>query len=222
MYLVLRPPWAGGGSAPPVDGGVAVAPKPDGGKPVRGKHPRGGGMRGQQAAPGTPNGGDIQPITDNGPSDEPDPFAADGRGVPTGGAAGGDGPPAAPVIHVGGGDLAMEVRGDAIALPPRTVDASSGRESRSLEQGEIEAGTSGQGGAIKQCVERAAANTDLRGTVTVQVLVDGSGRVTKVRVQAAKYLMDHGGYDCARRAASAMRFAAVGGFTIVTLPVTLN
>lgn len=222
MYLVLRPPWAGGGTAAPADGGVAVAPHLDAGKPGKGKRPRGGGgVRAPRGgAGGAPNGGDVQAIEDN-PSDEPDPFAADGRD-PSAGASGPAAPPAAPVIAVSAADRVLEWRGDAVALPRATIDASSAAESRALEPGEVEQTTSSQGGTVKACVERAAANSDLRGTVTVQMLVDGSGRVTKVRVQAARYLVDHGVYDCARRAATAMHFPAVGGATIVTLPVTLS
>ncbi|HEX7994239.1 MAG TPA: hypothetical protein VF506_09975, partial [Streptosporangiaceae bacterium] len=59
-------------------------------------------------------------------------------------------------------------------------------------------------------------------TITVKLLVDGRGRVTRSRIQAPHYLFEHGLLGCTQRALGRMHFPATGGATIVTLPVNLG
>ena len=81
--------------------------------------------------------------------------------------------------------------------PPQTIDVGGAADTaRGLEDGEIEQSTIiGQRcpaacRPLLSCTARL--NTDLRATITVKMLVDGSGHVTKSRVQAPHYLQDNG------------------------------
>lgn len=119
-------------------------------------------------------------------------------------------------------DRALEWRGDDVTLPPTKIDLAGGGEARALDDGEINSTISAQSGAVRDCIVQGATNTDLRATITVKLLVDGSGRVTKSKLQAPHYLFEHGLQGCAQRAIGRMKFPAVGGTTLVTLPVTLG
>ncbi|HEY4240722.1 MAG TPA: AgmX/PglI C-terminal domain-containing protein [Kofleriaceae bacterium] len=133
----------------------------------------------------------------------------------------GDDQAPAPVLTAA--DHELEWRGDTVALPPQTIDlANGGAESRSLDDGEIANVLDRQSQAIQDCVVKGATDTDLRGTITVKLLVDGTGKVTKSRVQAPHYLLSHGLYECTQRALGHVRFPATGAPTVVTLPVTLS
>lgn len=119
-------------------------------------------------------------------------------------------------------DRALEWRGDDVALPAQTIDMAGGGEARGLDDGEINSVITGQAGGVKDCVVQGATNTDLRATITVKLLVDGHGKVTRSRVQAPRYLLEHGLLSCAQRAIGRLRFPATGGATVVTLPVHLG
>lgn len=120
-------------------------------------------------------------------------------------------------------DRALEWRGEDVALPPRNIDlAGGGGEARSLDDGEINQTIRGQGGGVRDCVIQGATNTDLSATITLKLLVDGQGRVTRSRIQAPRYLFEHGLLGCVQRAVGRMRFPATGGATIVTLPINLG
>jgi hypothetical protein len=121
---------------------------------------------------------------------------------------------------LGAADRALEWRGDEVALPAQTLDmAGGGGEARPLDDGEIGATINSQAGGVKDCVVQGAMGTDLRATITVKLLVDGRGRVTRSRIQAPHYLFEHGLLGCAQRALARMHFPATGGATLVTLPV---
>jgi hypothetical protein len=124
---------------------------------------------------------------------------------------------------LGPADRALEWRGDEVALPAQTIDmAGGGAEARPLDDGEIGATINSQAGGVKDCVVQGATGTDLRATITVKLLVDGRGRVTRSRIQAPHYLFEHGLLGCAQRALGRMHFPATGGATQVTLPVNLG
>ena len=123
---------------------------------------------------------------------------------------------------LGAADRALEWRGDDVALPARTVDMAGGGEARGLDDGEINSVIGSQAGGVKDCVVQGATNTDLRATITVKLLVDGRGKVTRSRIQAPRYLLEHGLLACTQRAVGRMHFPATGGATIVTLPVNLG
>jgi hypothetical protein len=69
---------------------------------------------------------------------------------------------------------------------------------------------------------QGATNTDLRATITVKLVVDRGGRVTRSRVQAPHYLFEHGLLGCTQRALGRMHFPATGAATLVTLPINLG
>lgn len=120
-------------------------------------------------------------------------------------------------------DRALEWRGDDVALPAQTIDmANGGGEARPLDDGEINGTLGSQAGGVKDCVVQGATGTDLRATITVKLVVDGRGRVTKSRVQAPRYMFEHGLLGCTQRALGRMHFPATGGATLVTLPVNLG
>lgn len=119
-------------------------------------------------------------------------------------------------------DRALEWRGDEVALPAQTIDMAGGREARPLDDGEINATINSQAGAVKDCVVQGATGTDLRATITVKLVVDGHGKVTRSRVQAPRYLLEHGLHACTQRAVARLHFPATGAATLVTLPVTLE
>lgn len=119
-------------------------------------------------------------------------------------------------------DRALEWRGDDVALPPQNIDLTAGGEARSLDDAEINATIHSQAGGVKDCVVQGATNTDLHATITVKLLVDGKGRVSRSRVHAPRYLLEHGLLGCAQRALGRMHFPETGGATLVTLPVNLG
>ncbi len=128
-------------------------------------------------------------------------------------------PPPPPLTEA---DRRLEWRGDDVTLPPTKINVGGGGEVRPLEDGEINGTISSQAGGVRDCVVQGATNTDLRATITVKMIVDGSGRVTRSKLQAPRYLFEHGLLGCVQRALGKMKFPAVGGNTSVTLPVSLG
>jgi hypothetical protein len=133
-----------------------------------------------------------------------------------------DEPEAPRLAALGPADRALEGRGDEVALPARTVDMAGGGEARGLADGEIKRVLDSDGGGIKDCVVQGATNTDLHATITVELLVDGHGKITRSRIEAPRYLLEHGLLACTRRALGRMHFPATGGATIVTFPIKLG
>ncbi len=183
MYLVLRPPWAGG-TATPRDAGVVASAPTDGGtaKPKK-KRRRPAGAQGQ---PGPDEYDETEPVV------------------------------------LTDADRRLEWRGDDVALPPAKIDMGGGGEARPLEDGEINTVISNQTGGIRDCVAQGATGTDLRATITIKLVVDGNGRVTRSKIQAPRYLFEHGLLACAQRAARGLRFSSTGAPTLVTFPVNLG
>ena len=120
-------------------------------------------------------------------------------------------------------DRALEWRGDDVRLPPRNIDMAGGAaEPRSLDDSEISQTITGQAGGVRDCVVQGATGTDLSATITVQMLVDGRGRVTRSRIQAPHYLFEHGLLGCTQRALGRIHFPATGAASLVSLPVNLG
>lgn len=143
------------------------------------------------------------------------------RTANAGGEAGDPSPEEIAPLPLTAADRALEWRGDEVALPTQQIDMAGG-DARSLDDGEIREAISGQAGGVRDCVVQGASGTDLRATITVKLLVDGRGRVTRSRVQAPHYLFEHGLLGCAQRAARGIKFPATGGATVVTIPVNLG
>jgi hypothetical protein len=195
MYLALRPPWASDGTAPSDAGVVASAPS-DGGVGKKKKRRPGGG------------GGVHRP----GPGGEDEDWLNSGGGEETE-------PPR--LVQLSAADRGLEWRGDDTTPPKQTIDMN-GAESRSLDNGEIQSTISSQSGGVQSCVVKAAGNTDLSGTITVKMVVDGNGRVTRSRVQAPRYMFSQGLLACVQGGLRSWKFPATGAPTLVTLPVNLT
>lgn len=119
---------------------------------------------------------------------------------------------------LGAADLAMTWRGGALSLPDRSIDLGADDGGRPLENGEINQVLERSSDPILSCIRDALAGAELRGEARLQLLVDESGAVTRVRVGAPRWLMEHGFADCATAGARRMRFPATGAPTIVDAP----
>ena len=197
MYLALRPPWAGQGTAPS-NGSAVVAEAPgDAGVPKKKKK---GARR--------PGGGRIP-----GPGGEDEDWASSGGGDETE-------PPK--LVQLSASDRAMEWRGDDTTPPKQKLDMGNGAESRALDNGEVQDGLSSISGGVQNCVMTAATNTDLSGTITVKMVVEGTGKVSRSRVQAPHYMFGQGLLACVKGQLGRWSFPATGMPTLVTLPVTFH
>jgi len=119
-------------------------------------------------------------------------------------------------------DRRLEWKGDDVTLPATKLDMSGGSEQRKLDDNEINNTIGSQAGGVRDCVIQGATNTDLRATITVKLVVDGSGKVSKSKLQAPHYLFEKGLLNCVQRALGKMKFPATGAPTLVTLPVNLG
>ncbi len=192
MYLALRPPWVSEVTAPSDAGVVASAPSDGGVKKKKRRRPRGGHRQ---------PGGDDEDWLSSGGGEETEPPR---------------------LVELGARDRALEWRGDDTSPPKHAIDMSSESEARALDNGEIRSTIASQSGGVQSCVVKAAANTDLSGTITVKMVVEGSGRVSRSRVQAPHYLFSQGLLGCVQGALRSWHFPATGAPTLVTLPVTLS
>jgi hypothetical protein len=202
MYLGLRPPW-GGHDAAPGDAAVVASGPGDAGvgkqkpKRVHRQRPKGGGGGG---------GGGVT----GGDSDD-QAWANQGDSVEETGQ---------PPVQLSAADRAMEWRGDDVSPPARTMDMSN--NARPLEQNEIQATIDGQAGAAKQCVTQSVPNAVLQATITVKMVVDAQGRVTRSKLQAPHVLFTRGLMECIKPALARMKFPATGMPTLVTMPINLT
>mgnify|MGYP001560682414 FL=1 len=119
-------------------------------------------------------------------------------------------------------DRAMTWKGDAVSLPPRTIDMASGDEGRPLDSSEINATLQEGGGRIVSCISKSQAGALLEANLSVKMLVGADGRVSASRVHAPAWLFDHGLLACAQRAARALRFPATGAATVVDAPFEIS
>jgi len=142
-----------------------------------------------------------------------------------GGATGNTGAPSIdepPPMMLSPADLAMKWKGDVVERPAAAVDMSAEGESRSLSAGEIQAAIDAGGEGLQRCVIDAVGTAPFSGEVTVVMLVDGGGRVDKVRVRAPAFMQEKNLLGCVRGATRSMRYAAVGGWTVVTIPFPIE
>lgn len=198
MYLALRPPWGHGASVPLDAGIVAVAPADAGVAKPKKKHGGGGHRR--------PSGtdGDDQAWQDS-----------------QGGGTSDDAPPQ--LVQLTAADRQKETRGDDVTPGPQHLDMANGTDGRKLEDSEITSTISSQSGAAQQCVMAAATNTNLAGTITVKLVVDGTGHVTRSKViDGYHYMFEHGLLACMQVAVKKMKFPATGAPTLVTMPINFN
>jgi hypothetical protein len=126
------------------------------------------------------------------------------------------------LVTLSAADRALEWRGDDTTRPAQKIDMNGGAETRSLDDNEIRSTIASQSGPVQTCVVQAATNTNLSGTVTVKMVVDGSGRVIKSKLQAPHYMLEHGLLGCVQGALGHMHFPSTGQATLVTLPVNFT
>ncbi len=146
--------------------------------------------------------------------DRPTKRRSGGRRSRRDGAGADDAP--APVVPASG--RAMTWRGPTISLPERDLDLGSDDSSRPLGDSEIDGVLQRSSDSVLDCIREALAGASLEGEVKLQMLVTGDGEVSRVRVGAARWLVDHGLVDCASAAARRMRFPATGSPTLVDAP----
>ena len=128
-----------------------------------------------------------------------------------------------PIVELTAADRKLVWRGPRIALDDREMDFGAGGDGgRALDQGEIDAGIATRSDAIVDCIAEARGYAELSATITLEALVEGTGRVSRSRVRAHQYLMDNGLAKCIQREAKAMRFAATGAQTVVSVPFNLR
>jgi hypothetical protein len=194
MYLVLRPPWGGGDTLAPSDAAVAMAPVDAGATKTKPKkRPRTGGTGNRRTNPG---------------SDFSDTEDTDEQSGPA-------------RIQLSASDRLLEWRGESTSIS-RKIDINAPGDARPLEDGEINATVGSQTGGVRACVEQGAAGTDLRATITIKVVVEGNGKVSRSQLQAPRYLFEKGLLGCAQRALGQIKFPATGAPTLVTFPVNLG
>lgn len=130
--------------------------------------------------------------------------------------------PGPPPVVLTAADRALEWRGEDTPTPSQSIDMANGNEARRLEDAEITSTFASQGAPVKACVVQSATNTDLRATITLKLIVDGSGKVTRSRVQAPHYLFERGLEACVQRALGRLKFPSTGAPTLVTMPINLG
>ncbi len=82
---------------------------------------------------------------------------------------------------------------------------------------------SGQTGGVRLCVVQKATGTNMSSTtITVKMVVEGTGKVSRSQLQAPHYLFEKGLLGCAQRALGQMKFPASGAPTLVTFPINLT
>ncbi len=194
MYLALRPPWGGAAAPAPVDAGVVATAPGDAGSTTKPKKKK-RRPAGTVSAPGTPG-----TVGEEEYYEETEPT----------------------VVPLTDADRRLESRGDDTKLPATKIDMGGGGEARPLDDNEIHSVISNQAGGVRDCVIQGATGTDLRATITVQLVVDGAGKVIKSRIQAPHYLFEKGLQGCIQRAAGRMKFPSTGAATLVTLPINLG
>lgn len=119
-------------------------------------------------------------------------------------------------------DRALVWRGPKITPPARNLDFGSGGGGRPLNRSEINQGIHTRSDEVVACIDRARGRAPLSSTITLKLLVDGHGHVTRVRMRAPTYLFAHGLWQCGRAAAKRMSFPATGAPTPVTVPFDLR
>ncbi|RMH42583.1 MAG: hypothetical protein D6689_07800 [Deltaproteobacteria bacterium] len=128
----------------------------------------------------------------------------------------------AAAVELSARDRQLVWRGPSIELAPRAVDFAAEGGGRSLSPAEIDAGIAALADAITACIEDARGDADLTATIDLELLVEGDGRVSRVRVRAPRYLADRGLRGCIARATAGRPFAATGAQTIVSVPFHLR
>ncbi len=119
-------------------------------------------------------------------------------------------------------DRKLVWRGGPVRLPSQSVDFAADEGARSLSSSEINGVIRRRSGGVLDCIKKSRGAAQLSSSVTLKMLVDGTGAVKKVAVRGPAYLFAHGFSSCARAAARRMRYPGHGKYTVVTAPYTLE
>ena len=170
---------------------------------------------------------DVAAMSDAGVADaaeqEPRSKRKRGRGRRASAGAGAETDPAGDDIPaLPAADRALVWKGDPVALPARQIDMAGDGDARALDSGEINAVIRSQSEPMIACIAGARGHAELDARITVEMLVNGDGQVTRMRVRAPAYLFARGFHACARTAAQRLRFPATGAPTVVTAPYDLH
>lgn len=123
------------------------------------------------------------------------------------------------VPSVSASDLAQGSEGDVLKPRARTVDlGAGGADTRNLTQAEIDGAVRARADAITRCIVDARGAAEVRGRVVIGVVVGPDGSPTAARVEAPRWLLEHGLGRCVRPTLLGLRFPAAGKDTVVTVP----
>lgn len=131
-------------------------------------------------------------------------------------------PPPTSDVQLTAADLRSTSEGDPLRASALELDMSAATEPRDLGQDEIDSAFARRSDALIRCITDARAGAPVTGRVVVGVVVDGSGRVGKTRVEAPSWLIRHGLYACARGVLLGLRFPAAGKENVITVPFDLS
>ena len=126
------------------------------------------------------------------------------------------------IPELGASDLAQGSDGDALKPRARTMDMGSAEDVRNLSQAEIDGAIRARADGITKCIVEARGAAEVRGRVVVGLVVGPEGTPAATRVEAPRWLLEHGLYRCARPVMLSMRFPAAGKDTVVTVPFDVD
>jgi hypothetical protein len=128
---------------------------------------------------------------------------------------------APPEIQLKPGDEKMVAQGDALGRAEH-LDLSQ-PDAKELPQEEIDRVIRAADGSIVRCISEAVGDAPLEnGRVEVGLRVEKSGSVSRVKVEAPQLMQRNGLTRCIRGVATALRFPASGGASVVTYPFELK
>jgi hypothetical protein len=132
-------------------------------------------------------------------------------------------PGAQPEQQLKPGDEKMVTQGDALGRTQHIDLTQAGDDGHELSQEDIDHTMHGGEPAILRCITDALGDAPLEGgKVMVGLRVEGSGQVSKVRVEAPQILQRNGLYRCIHGVTSGLRFPSSGGASVVTYPFELK
>lgn len=126
------------------------------------------------------------------------------------------------IPELGASDLAQGSEGDSLKPRARNVNMASGDDVRDLSQGEIDGAIRARADGITRCIVEARGAAEVKGRVVVGVVVGPEGTPVAARIEAPRWLLEHGLYRCARPVMLSMRFPAAGKDTVVTVPFDVD
>lgn len=122
------------------------------------------------------------------------------------------------VPELGASDLAQGSEGDSLKPRARNLDMGSAGDVSDLSQADIDGAIRARADGITRCIVDARGAAEVRGRVVVGMIVGPQGTPIATRIEAPRWLLEHGLYRCAKPVMLSMRFPAAGKDTVVTVP----